>query len=39
MVILLKKQKNFIAKNLRNKRFNQRVVKAKEGKGSYNRKK
>jgi len=35
----MKKKKNFIAKDLMSKKYNQRVVKPKKGKGSFNRKK
>ena len=38
-VILLNKKKNFLARSLKDKRFNQRVVKPKKGKGSFKRKK
>ncbi|MBA1340012.1 MAG: alternative ribosome-rescue factor [Pelagibacterales bacterium] len=33
------KRRNFIAKNLRNKKYKSRIVKAKKGKGSFKRKK
>jgi alternative ribosome-rescue factor len=32
-------KKNFIAKNLRTKKYKQRIVKPKKGKGSFKRKK
>ena len=33
------KKKNFIAKELRSKKYKQRIIKAKKGKGSFKRKK
>ena len=39
MVILLKKNKNFIAKFLKNPKFKQIIIKPKKGKGSFKRKK
>ena len=39
MVILLSKKKNNMAKLLKDRRFIQRVVKPKKGKGSFTRKK
>jgi stalled ribosome alternative rescue factor ArfA len=35
----LNKKKNFIAKSLKDPKFNQRIVKPKKGKGSFKRKK
>ena len=39
MDTLLKKNKNFIAKALKNPLFKQKVIKPKKGKGSFRRKK
>ena len=39
MVIKLNKKKNFIAKDLFSKKYKQRIVKPKKGKGSFKRKK
>jgi stalled ribosome alternative rescue factor ArfA len=39
MAISLNKKKNFIAKSLKDPKFNQRIVKPKKGKGSFKRKK
>ena len=38
MVILLSKKKNNMAKLLKDRRFKQKVVKPKKGKGSFRRK-
>ena len=35
----MKKKKNFIAKDLMSKKYKQRVIKPKKGKGSFKRKK
>ena len=35
----MKSKKNYIAKDLFTKKYKQRVIKPKKGKGSYNRKK
>ncbi len=39
MVIKLNKKKNYIAKDLFSKKYKQRIVKPKKGKGSFKRKK
>ena len=39
MAILLNKKKNYIAKDLRTRKYKPRVVRPKKGKGSYRRKK
>tara|TARA_B100000787_G_C16110213_1_gene257707 strand:+ start:529 stop:657 length:129 start_codon:yes stop_codon:yes gene_type:complete len=39
MATLLNKNKNFIAKSLKNPKFKQRVVKPKKGRGSFKRRK
>ena len=39
MVIKFKSNKNYYAKDLFSKKYKQRVVKPKKGKGSFNRKK
>ena len=36
---IMKSKKNYIAKDLFTKKYKQRVIKPKKGKGSYNRKK
>ena len=39
MVIKLNKKKNYIARDLFSKKYKQRIVKPKKGKGSFKRKK
>ena len=39
MAIKLNKKKNYIAKDLFSKKYKQRIVKPKKGKGSFKRKK